>query len=107
MNIEHFKQKLTTLRAETLEALEQSKESSQAVELDQTTQGRLSRIDAIQQQEMALSAKRRRELLLTQIDNAFKRIEHNDYGFCIKCGEEIAEKRLEFDPVILTCVDCA
>ena len=29
-----------------------------------------------------------------------------DYGFCIKCDEEINPARLKFDPTCTTCVDC-
>lgn len=107
MNIEHFKSRLAALKAETLEVIEKSKDTSKPVELDQTMVGRLSRMDAMQQQEMALATKRRREQLLIQIEQAFQRIESGDYGYCIKCDEAIAEKRLELDPVILTCVQCA
>lgn len=107
MNLEHFKNKLTALKAETLDVLEKSKDTSKPVELDQTMVGRLSRMDAMQQQEMALATKRRREQLLIQIEQAFQRIESGDYGYCIKCDEEIAERRLKLDPVILTCVKCA
>lgn len=107
MNIDHFKNKLAALKAETQAAIDKSKDSSAPVELDQTTQGRLSRMDAMQQQEMALATKRRREQLLIQIEQAFRRIESGDYGYCIKCDEDIAEKRLELNPVVMTCIHCA
>ena len=107
MDMEYFKSKLHALKAETLEVIEKSKDTSKPVELDQTMVGRLSRMDAMQQQEMALATKRRREQLLIQIEQAFQRIESGNYGYCIKCDEGIAEKRLELDPVILTCVSCA
>lgn len=92
MDSEYFKNKLAKLKAETQEILDKSKGHSAPVELDQTTQGRLSRMDAMQQQEMALATKRRREQLLTQIEQAYRRIENGDYGYCVKCDEEIAEK---------------
>ena len=107
MNIEYLKHKLLELKEETLATVERAKESSKPVELDQTTQGRLSRMDAMQHQEMALASKRRREQFILQIDQALKRIEEGDYGYCINCGEEIAEKRLDPDPVVLTCIECA
>jgi DnaK suppressor protein len=107
MNKGYFKNKLLELKKETLGAIERSKDSSKPVELDQTMVGRLSRMDAMQQQEMALAAKRRREQLIYQIEDALKRIESGDYGYCIMFDEEIAEKRLDLDPVILTCIKCA
>ena len=107
MDTAFFKNRLTKLKAETLEVIEKSKDTSRPVELDQTMVGRLSRMDAMQQQEMALATKRRREQLLIRIEQAFQRIESGDYGYCIICDEEIAERRLALDPVIMTCVSCA
>lgn len=107
MDMKYFKDKLIRLKTDTLDAIEKSKDTSKPVELDQTTQGRLSRMDAMQQQEMALATKRRREQLLIGIEQAFRRIESGDYGYCVKCDEDIAEKRLKLDPVVLTCVKCA
>jgi DnaK suppressor protein len=68
--------------------------------------GRVSRIDAIQQQEMALAAERRRYQELQKIDGALKRIEADAFGYCLQCGEEITEKRLDFDPTVLSCITC-
>lgn len=106
MNIEHYKALLKALRMETQHVLEQTSDATRTVELDQTIMGRLSRMDAMQQQEMALSAKRRYENLLNQIDQAFERLTKGDYGYCALCDEEISEKRLELNPVVLTCFDC-
>lgn len=107
INIEHFEECLFRLKAETEASLSSAKSSTKPVELDQSMVGRLSRMDAIQQQEMALASERRRHDLLNKIDQAFIRIKNGDYGYCIKCDEEIAEKRLELDPTILVCVKCA
>jgi DnaK suppressor protein len=77
------------------------------VELDQTSVGRLSRMDAMQNREMALAAERRRKTELAKIDAALRRIETGDYGYCVQCGEEIGEKRLALDPAAAACVRCA
>ena len=86
---------------------DQAAESAKPVELDQTTQGRVSRIDAIQQQEMIIAGQRRREEQLVKITAALQRIENDEFGCCITCDEEIPEKRLEFDPTTLKCIKCA
>lgn len=78
-----------------------------AVELDQTRVGRLSRMDALQNQAMALEAERRRRLELQRIDASLKRLEAGDYGYCVACGERIPVRRLELDPTLPTCVACA
>ena len=48
------------------------------VELDQTTQGRLSRMDAMQYQAMAQATERRRKEGLARIEAAFRRVEEGD-----------------------------
>ncbi|MDH5723083.1 MAG: TraR/DksA C4-type zinc finger protein [Alphaproteobacteria bacterium] len=102
-----YKTTLLKEREEIEKSLAMAAESSKPVELDQTTQGRVSRIDAIQQQEMILAAQRRREQRLLMIDSALKRIESGDFGYCISCDEDIPEKRLALDPATLKCISCA
>lgn len=88
--------------------LEQTGTAAAAVvELDQTRVGRLSRMDALQGQAMSQERERRRVIQLQKIGAALKRIEHDDYGYCAECGEEIAFKRLEFDPATTLCFNCA
>lgn len=95
-------------RREDLKRLSDISAGSRApVELDQTTQGRLSRQDALLQQEMAKETDRRRQIDAQKIDAALKRMEKGDYGYCVSCDEEISAKRLKLDPAISTCIDCA
>ena len=84
-----------------------AKNSTEVVELDQTKIGRLSRMDAIQRQSMAIEMERRREVDLRRIEAAIERLKSGDFGCCITCDEEIPLKRLEFDPASTTCVACA
>lgn len=82
-------------------------EAAGTVELDQTRVGRLSRMDAMQAQAVSAEAKRRREIELLRIGSALERIEKGEYGYCVRCDEEIAPGRLEIDPAAPTCVRCA
>ena len=77
------------------------------VELDQSQQGRLSRLDAIQVQEMALEQDRRREIEIARIDAALRRMAGDEYGFCVSCGDDIAPQRLDNNPAVPTCIQCA
>lgn len=77
------------------------------VELDQTRVGRLSRMDALQSQAMAQETERRRAIELTKIEAALSRITEGEFGYCVACGEEIGLKRLELDPTVPLCIDCA
>jgi DnaK suppressor protein len=104
---DHFRQLLERRKAELEKVSASGAEARKPVELDQTTQGRLSRIDAIQGQEMSKAAERRRKLELQRIQSAFKRLEEGEYGYCVTCGETIGRKRLEVDPASPTCIDCA
>ncbi len=78
-----------------------------AVELDQTSVGRVSRIDALQQQAMATAAERARKRDLVRIEMALRRLGEGEYGFCAEYGEEIADGRLRIDPMAEKCVACA
>ena len=83
-----------------------TKDSRAPVILDQQSVGRLSRMDAIQQQNMNLATETNRNKKISQIENTLKRIELGTFGICISCGEEISEKRLLIDPTVLKCIDC-
>lgn len=77
------------------------------VTLDQDSVGRLSRMDAMQVQAMALAAERRRQAERQRIEAALKRLEDGEWGYCLACGDEIAPARLEHDPSVAQCIQCA
>lgn len=77
------------------------------VELDQSSVGRLSRMDALQMQAMAQATEGRRGHEILRIEATLKRVDAGDYGWCTTCGEAIAAKRLAADPTVATCIDCA
>jgi len=77
------------------------------VTLDQESVGRLSRIDAMQVQAMALAQERRRKVERAGIAAALQRIEEGEFGYCIECGDEIAEGRLRNNPTVVKCHECA
>lgn len=109
MDIGYFRNKLQAQERELLEELETSEQtgSRDTVQLDQQSVGRLSRIDAMQGQQMALEQQRRRQRQLLAIHSALRRIEEEDYGYCIQCGEEINLKRLDVNPCAVKCIHCA
>ena len=82
-------------------------DSRDTVELQQDSVGRLSRMDAMQQQAMAQATERRRAAERARIASALDRLNDGEWGYCLKCGEEIAEKRLRHDPSVANCVNCA
>jgi RNA polymerase-binding transcription factor len=107
LDLSEFRDHLIARRSELLELVDSSADSRKPVELDQTRVGRLSRMDALQNQAMSLETERRRKLELQRIEASLKRIEAGDYGYCVTCGEQIPLRRLELDPTLPTCVHCA
>ncbi|MBF0382991.1 MAG: TraR/DksA family transcriptional regulator [Magnetococcales bacterium] len=107
INLSEIKQLLLARQKELIEISATAKESQDPVELDQTKVGRLSRMDAMQMQSMAQETERRRSLEILRIKGALQRLENGDYGYCVKCDEPINEKRLQLEPAIPTCIDCA
>lgn len=84
-----------------------SAEGRKPVTLEQDAVGRLSRMDAMQMQAMALAAQARRAAERARIKAAIKRIEQGEWGWCLSCGDEIAERRLRHDPSAVHCIACA
>jgi DnaK suppressor protein len=104
--IKILQKQLQTTERQLTKLLKLSELSADIVELDQSRVGRLSRMDAMQQQQMASAGKRRQQYQLLQISQALKKITENDYGYCIECGEEIAYARLQIRPESELCVAC-
>ncbi len=106
-DIDRFRQQLLALQSELRAQEESTRTESEPVELDQARVGRLSRMDALQTQQMALETSRRRQVQLQKIEGALKRIESGDFGDCFVCAEEIDLRRLEVDPTNTRCIRCA
>lgn len=106
-DVEQARERLLALRDEIHAASRHSREDRAPVALDQQSVGRLSRMDALQQQAMAQASERARARELQRIDAALRRIEDGEYGWCAECGEAIAARRLEVDPCASHCVNCA
>ncbi|WP_120716496.1 TraR/DksA family transcriptional regulator [Tsuneonella amylolytica] len=77
------------------------------VTLDQESVGRLSRIDAMQVQAMALAQERRRKAERAGIAAALQRIEEVEFGYCVERCEKIVEGRLRNNPTVVRCLECA
>ncbi|MGM0833316.1 MAG: TraR/DksA family transcriptional regulator [Pseudomonadota bacterium] len=106
-DIAAIRQKLLALEISLREESIESASSRETVELDQTTVGRLSRMDALQVQAMAKAEEKRRQISLKRISGALQRIEQQNFGECIEYGEWIGAKRLTWDPLVLKCIECA
>jgi DnaK suppressor protein len=85
--------------------LAKKSDATATVDLDQPI-GRLSRMDAIQQQKMAVEQRRRIELRRGQLRQALGWMEDGDYGCCRRCEEPIGFRRLKARPESAFCLGC-
>ncbi len=103
-----FFQSLIRSRLDEIATENQLGQAAQAVvQLDQQAVGRLSRMDALQNQAMAKAQQSRRDVNARRLTAALSRIDEDEYGYCEDCGEDIARKRLELDPAASKCISCA
>jgi DnaK suppressor protein len=58
------------------------------------------------ERETAQSLSRHARGLLTEIDDALRRIEDGSFGTCERCGQQIHKDRLEALPYARLCLDC-
>ena len=77
------------------------------VSLDQQSVGRLSRMDALQQQAMAQATHARRAAERKRLENTLAMIDTPDFGTCAECGDDIDPRRLMLNPAVALCADCA
>lgn len=80
--------------------------SREAVSPDKAI-GRLSRLDAMQMQEVAKEAARQREMRIHRLREALRKMDLGEYGLCTACGDWIELVRLKAQPEILQCGKCA
>lgn len=100
------RRRLEALAGELRGALSESADAAKPVELDQAAVGRVSRIDAIQQQKMVEAGRAAQRLRLGQVQAALLRIDAGEYGDCLACEEPIAAARLAARPETPFCVGC-
>ena len=97
---------LVDLEQELLHDLDASAGSAETVELDQSKVGRLSRMDAMQQQAMAQATRRNLMLRLRLCRAALITFNEGEYGTCNMCDEDIGFKRLSVRPESPLCIAC-
>ena len=104
--IEQLRSELLTQQQELTELLHDAEDATKPVTLDQQSVGRVSRIDAIQQQQMAIANQQQAGGILQRIELALQRIDEGSYGDCLECGEPIAFARLQVQPFANLCIGC-
>ena len=69
--------------------------------------GRLTRMEAMGEQEVSQRILDETRLRLTRLRNALSRIDSEMFGICIDCEEEIGLERMKIRPESVRCVACA
>lgn len=105
-NLVAFGQRLDARRAE-LERLIADGRCEEAPVSPDSAIGRLTRQDAMQQQQMSAALVRRYEQELVPVEKALRAIEEGTYGRCQRCDEPIAIARLQAMPHATICIGCA
>ena len=102
---EAVREKLSTTRKELLRRLEgirQDVRNTEALAQDFAEQAvERENEEVLDALEVAARAE------LRQVDAAFERIERDEYGLCVECGNAIPTGRLEVLPYTDRCVSCA
>lgn len=81
-------------------------ESARPVTLDQTSVGRLSRMDAMANQHMAKDLHQRENALELRLHDALARLAAGTYGQCTRCQAAVPYGRLLAMPEAATCATC-
>jgi len=103
--IEELRKALQKLRNDLEQLLRSTRESTQPVDLDEPI-GRLTRMDAIQQQKVAAANRRTHDIRLQQVKQALAAMGSDRYGLCRRCEDPIGYPRLEARPESPYCLDC-
>ncbi len=68
---------------------------------------RLTRMEAMAEQEVNQKILEKSKLRLTRLNNALLRIYKPSFSICIECEEEIGIERMKIRPESVRCVACA
>jgi DnaK suppressor protein len=104
--IEEIRAELLRMRSRLERSMKATRRAARPVKLDQTSVGRLSRIDALQNQSLTQGLEEREAARYAQIQEALRRLEQGEYGTCGGCARPIPFERLLVFPETLTCATC-
>lgn len=106
LELPRFRQRLLDELDQVERSLLDAQDAAATVVLDQSSVGRLSRMDAMQQQAMAEGLTERLHLSRRQLQAALARLEAGSFGLCCQCEDAIEPARLEHNPSVVFCRTC-
>ena len=101
-----YQSKLKSVLEEIEDFLTKSSDSAEAVSPDKSL-GRLSRMEAMQDQQLILEVRRRQKRRKAEVFAALSRLDQGIFGKCVFCSKEISSERLDASPEVQTCVTCS
>lgn len=105
-NFEYFRQRLLDEIAQLDISMQEAQGAMATVVLDQTSVGRVARMDAMQQQAMAQALHERMQVSHRRLQAALDRIDARSFGICCQCEEELDAQQLIRDPATVICLAC-
>lgn len=106
IDLEAFRARIAGDLQKLEESLREAESAARTVMLDQSSVGRLSRMDAMQQQAMAQELRSRLITNRRSLQAALARIAAGSFGHCCQCDAELDPKRLAHEPATVFCADC-
>ncbi len=103
--VDFFRRALESRRADVLRALTQVEQEGRSLETD-CPKDPGDRSVASLSKEMLFQHSSQHRMLLRNIEEALQRIDNDDFGDCVSCGEPISLKRLQAIPFTQYCRDC-
>ena len=106
--LQEIRDALNSLQQQLITLIRDETGATDTVTLDQSAQGRISRIDAIQHQKMAQAQKRRATQRLERVQTILASYDDPDidFGCCRDCEDPIPMPRLRARPDALFCMEC-
>jgi RNA polymerase-binding transcription factor len=100
------KRALIELADELRRQVDRPDDAASSVTIDNAI-GRLTRMEAVQAQQIGEAGRRRIRARLQNVEQAIVAVDEGTYGMCVQCGDAIPSGRLEFRPESRKCVACA
>ena len=104
--MEEIQQKIEQEIKKTEKLILEYRDMTQPVEPDCAI-GRISRMDAINNQSVTQASLRQAEDKLKKLNIVLSKIGEKDFGLCLKCRQSIPLARILFRPESMYCVHCA
>jgi DnaK suppressor protein len=103
--LEYYKKKLTTRREELARGILRTEQEGREAD-DDPTVDLADKAANSYTKEFLFGQTHNDRSQLQLVDDALQRIKDDEYGECISCHEELAQKRLEAAPWARYCIPC-